>query len=99
MVEPCSELTCACRLRYITPPGQGFLPRETAVHHQVTVHIAALETASCRNTVTAAIAADAEATSLQEHVVDLVQKALAEAGVQAGEISCIAYTKVWLPLT
>ena len=21
--------------RYITPPGQGFLPRETAVHHQV----------------------------------------------------------------
>lgn len=21
--------------RYITPPGQGFLPRETAIHHQV----------------------------------------------------------------
>ena len=20
---------------YITPPGQGFLPRETAIHHQV----------------------------------------------------------------
>ena len=29
-----SEQACPC-CSYITPPGQGFLPRETAVHHQV----------------------------------------------------------------
>ena len=29
----CWELHAASR--YITPPGQGFLPNETAVHHQV----------------------------------------------------------------
>ena len=23
--------------RYITPPGTGFLPRETAIHHQQTI--------------------------------------------------------------
>lgn len=29
-----SPLTSHHRLRYVTPPGVGFLPRETAYHHQ-----------------------------------------------------------------
>mmetsp|Transcript_13693 Transcript_13693/g.38777 ORF Transcript_13693/g.38777 Transcript_13693/m.38777 type:complete len:342 (+) Transcript_13693:14-1039(+) len=47
---------------YITPPGHGFQPRETAVHHQ-------------------------------GKLIGLVQKALAEANVSPGDLSCIAYTK------
>jgi len=50
------------RCTYITPAGQGFLPRQTAAHHQA-------------------------------NIVQLVQQALADAGVQAQDISCIAYTK------
>jgi N6-L-threonylcarbamoyladenine synthase len=42
--EVSAALTCASKLssrcRYITPPGTGFLPRETAVHHQQ--HVVAL---------------------------------------------------------
>ena len=33
----CNVLSCC---RYITPPGTGFLPRETALHHQQ--HVTAL---------------------------------------------------------
>ena len=50
------------RFTYVTPPGTGFLPRETAVHHR-------------------------------EKIVGLVQKALAEAKLQPGDISVICYTK------
>ena len=31
---------------------------------------------------------------MQEHIIDLVQKALKEAGVSPADLSCIAYTKV-----
>ncbi|CAH0584064.1 unnamed protein product [Chrysodeixis includens] len=32
------QIIANCRRTYITPPGQGFLPRETAEHHQQKVH-------------------------------------------------------------
>lgn len=47
---------------YITPPGTGFLPRETAAHHQA-------------------------------HVVGLVRRALAEAGVRPSDLDCLCYTR------
>ncbi|KZP00694.1 peptidase M22 glycoprotease [Calocera viscosa TUFC12733] len=50
------------RHTYITPPGEGFLPRDTAQHHR-------------------------------EWVVDVVNKALKEAGVTMHEVDCICYTK------
>ncbi|CAM9489706.1 tRNA N6-adenosine threonylcarbamoyltransferase isoform X1 [Lampetra fluviatilis] len=50
------------RCTYITPPGQGFLPRDTAKHHQ-------------------------------ERVLEILQKALDEAGIAPVEIDCVAYTK------
>ncbi|KAK9809867.1 hypothetical protein WJX72_000655 [[Myrmecia] bisecta] len=50
------------RHTYITPPGQGFLPRQTAIHHQ-------------------------------EHILDLVQQAIKEAGIAPSELCCIAFTK------
>lgn len=50
------------RETYITPPGTGFLPRETASHHT-------------------------------EHILLLVQKALADAAVSPSDIDVICYTK------
>jgi N6-L-threonylcarbamoyladenine synthase len=50
------------RKTYITPPGTGFLPRETAMHHA-------------------------------DHVVELVQAALAEASATPADIRVICYTK------
>lgn len=50
------------RATYITPPGEGFLPRETARHHQ-------------------------------QHVLDLVQKALKEANMTPDQIDVVCYTK------
>jgi len=47
---------------FITPPGTGFLPRETALHHQ-------------------------------QHIVALVQEALAEAKLTPSQITAIAYTR------
>ncbi|XP_063827749.1 probable tRNA N6-adenosine threonylcarbamoyltransferase [Ostrinia nubilalis] len=32
------EILANCRRTYITPPGEGFLPRETAEHHQANIH-------------------------------------------------------------
>lgn len=32
------EILANCRRTYITPPGEGFLPRETAEHHQQNIH-------------------------------------------------------------
>lgn len=32
------EILSNCRRTYITPPGEGFLPRETAQHHQENIH-------------------------------------------------------------
>ncbi|KAG7387304.1 hypothetical protein PHYPSEUDO_014483 [Phytophthora pseudosyringae] len=57
-----TEILSNPRKTYITPPGQGFLPRETAWHHQ-------------------------------NHVVGIVQAALAEAGVSPQQLDCICYTK------
>lgn len=50
------------RKTYITPPGQGFLPGQTAKHHQ-------------------------------EHILDILQKALDEAKVKPEDIDCLCYTK------
>ncbi|KPJ02127.1 putative tRNA threonylcarbamoyladenosine biosynthesis protein osgep [Papilio xuthus] len=32
------KILANCRRTYITPPGEGFLPRETAEHHQENIH-------------------------------------------------------------
>ncbi|XP_047503371.1 probable tRNA N6-adenosine threonylcarbamoyltransferase [Pieris napi] len=32
------EILANCRRTYITPPGEGFLPRETAEHHRENIH-------------------------------------------------------------
>ena len=50
------------RHTFITPPGTGFQPRETARHHQ-------------------------------EHILGLVEQALAEAGLSPHHVSAIAFTK------
>lgn len=50
------------RHTYIPPPGEGFLPRDTAKHHQ-------------------------------KHVLEVLRRALDEAGVKPEEISCVCFTK------
>ena len=50
------------RETFVTPPGSGFRPRETAQHHQ-------------------------------EHVVSLIEACLAEAGIEACDVSCVCYTR------
>lgn len=32
------KILANCRRTYITPPGEGFLPKETAAHHQENIH-------------------------------------------------------------
>lgn len=89
-------------LRYITPPGQGFLPKQTAVHHQVSVTDWASRTHSqqlvhCRLSANEMIARWPSPwllVCLQEHIIQLVQEALQEASVKPEQIDCIAYTKV-----
>lgn len=50
------------RHTYVAPPGQGFLPRDTALHHQ-------------------------------QHILDVLQASLDEAGVVPQDLDCICYTK------
>lgn len=50
------------RVTYITDPGEGFLPRDTAKHHQ-------------------------------SHILDLLQKALNEAGIEGKDVDVVCYTK------
>ena len=50
------------RHTYIAPPGEGFMPRPTAKHHQ-------------------------------EHILDVLRKALDQAKVRPEEIDCVCYTK------
>lgn len=50
------------RHTYIPPPGEGFMPRPTARHHQ-------------------------------EHVLDVLRRALDEAKVKPDDIDCVCYTK------
>lgn len=72
---------------YITPPGQGFLPRETAVHHQVCLqqHELLLPCQVMPSHIT---------LPMQEHILDLIKEALKLAAVKQQDIDCIAYTKV-----
>jgi N6-L-threonylcarbamoyladenine synthase len=62
IVSRSGEVVANVRETYTPPTGHGFLPRETATHHQA-------------------------------HVVPLVRKAMAEAGLLPGDIDCIAYTR------
>ncbi len=50
------------RHTYISPPGEGFMPRPTAKHHQ-------------------------------EHILDVLKKALEQANIKPEEIDCVCYTK------
>ncbi|XP_054719166.1 probable tRNA N6-adenosine threonylcarbamoyltransferase [Uloborus diversus] len=56
------EVLSNCRATYVTPPGEGFLPRDTAHHHQ-------------------------------RHILDVLQKALDEAGIKPKDIDVVCYTK------
>ena len=62
IVDETGAIRANPRKTFITPPGTGFQPRETARHHQ-------------------------------EHVLELVGTALAEAGLGPGDVACIAFTK------
>ena len=50
------------RHTYHAPPGQGFLPRDTAAHHR-------------------------------KHVLDVLRRALDEAGLRPADIDCVCFTK------
>ena len=84
--------------RYITPPGQGFLPKETALHHQASHNFSHCGASS----VVLRVQQDASrclqdmsiALLVQKHAVRLVKEALGIAGVGPSDIACIAYTKV-----
>jgi len=84
--------------RYITPPGHGFLPRQTANHHQVQSNcVTAIFSPSRFSTLEGIVwnkLSGAVMLILQEHVVSLVQEALKTAAVTPADIACIAYTKV-----
>lgn len=56
------EVLANVRHTYITPPGQGFLPSDTARHHK----------AWC---------------------LRIIKQAVKDAGIEMGEVDCIAYTK------
>ena len=98
MLDGVASLACGCR--YITPPGHGFLPRQTAAHHQVRPAcspvlmclLLSLGPASCGGNCTKMRALMIAFS--QEHILGLVQKALREAAVGPSDIAVIAYTKV-----
>ena len=50
------------RHTYHAPPGQGFLPRDTAIHHR-------------------------------KHVLDVLRRALDEAGIEPEDLDCVCFTK------
>ncbi len=56
------EVLSNVRHTYIAPPGEGFLPRDTAKHHQT-------------------------------HVLDVLKRAMEDAGLTPKDIDCICYTK------
>lgn len=56
------EVLSNVRHTYVTPPGQGFLPSDTARHHK----------AWC---------------------LRIIKQAVADAGIEMGQVDCIAYTK------
>lgn len=56
------EVLSNVRTTYITPPGEGFLPKDTAKHHQ-------------------------------EHVLEILRRALEEAKIKPADIDCVCYTK------
>ena len=88
------------RCRYITPPGHGFLPRETAVHHQVRVWRSASRHPSRPRNHAASGGTSSSGAGFdiawptQEHILALVKAALGEAKITPAQLDCIAYTKV-----
>ncbi|KAL8944424.1 MAG: hypothetical protein Q9216_000475 [Gyalolechia sp. 2 TL-2023] len=57
-----AQILANIRHTFVSPPGEGFLPKDTAKHHRT-------------------------------WLVRLVKQALTEAGVAAGDVECICYTK------
>lgn len=57
-----AQILSNIRHTFVAPPGEGFLPKDTARHHR-------------------------------NHVVELVKRAIAEAGVSIADVNCICYTK------
>ena len=87
------ERQMCCECRYITPPGHGFLPRETAVHHQ-----ARRESHRFHHTIarrwSSTTVLNVIVVLVQEHILALVKAALGEAKITPAQLDCIAYTKV-----
>lgn len=74
------EILSNPRKTYITPAGQGFLPRETAWHHQQHVN-ALVRQVSC------------QIFYFPDELLISMLKALNEAQISPDEIDCICYTK------
>ncbi len=70
------------RKTYITPPGTGFLPRETAWHHQ-----------KVRLCFAESVRAISPSLTFVQHVVPLVKQALLEAKLTKSDIDVICFTK------
>lgn len=62
IVRSDGKILANLRHTFITPPGTGFLPRETALHHN-------------------------------EHLYELTEAALKEAGIKPHDLSCVCFTK------
>jgi hypothetical protein len=65
--------------RYITPPGTGFLPRETAIHHQVRSTHHLVGKAFSFGSILLPRPTNFAFDGLQTHVLSLVKAALDEA--------------------
>jgi len=61
---PSGQINVLSNLRktYVTPPGHGFQPGETAKHHR-------------------------------DHIIDLVRRAVKQAGLELSQLDCICYTR------
>jgi N6-L-threonylcarbamoyladenine synthase len=74
------------RKTYVTPPGHGFLPRETAYHHQRVACRALACVSSHQLNCICCFCVD-------QHVSKIVQAAMEEAGLTPAQIDVICFTK------